>query len=204
MLKTALTIILGLSLATPAMAVRNGTVGKYSRNAVTVKAYQYLPSQCRPSIARATSTWNSNNPDFKYNYSTSNVSATGLETSNNTDFQVDYSSTMDKPGAWAEVRYRNNTTAGYSDADMYFNANRMFWTTASGSSVGDYYCPSSAGTAVPSTKADFESIALHEFGHGFGLDHFDDSNCSMYDYYDFGQNRRTLCSAEVTVAKNTY
>ena len=204
MMKRIMAVIVGLSLATPAVAVRNSTVGKYSRNAVTVKAYQNLPSQCRPAIARAVGTWNANNPDFRYNYLTSNISTTGLETSNDTDFQVDYASTMAVTGAWAEVRYRNNTTAGYADADMYFNANRMFWTTASGSSVGDYYCPSAGGSAVPSNKADFESIALHESGHGFGLDHFDSTGCSMYDYYDFGQNRRTLCSAEITVARNTY
>lgn len=204
MMKPIIAVLAALSIVTPAAAVRNGTVGKYSRNSVTVKAYQYLPAQCRPSIARAVSTWNANNPDFRYVYSTSNVSSTGLETANDNDHQVDYSNSMAKAGAWAEVRYRNNTTSGYPDTDMYWNANRMFYTSASGSNVGDYYCPSSGGTAVPSNKADFESIALHELGHGFGLDHFDATNCSMYDYYDFGQNRRTLCLAEVTVAKNTY
>lgn len=41
-----------------ALAVTNGTVGKYSRAAVTVKQNGGFPTQCRDAIARAVTTWN--------------------------------------------------------------------------------------------------------------------------------------------------
>jgi predicted Zn-dependent protease len=199
-----ITVAIGVTMATStAYAATNGTVGKYSRKAVKVKSNTGFPTQCRPAILRAVQTWNSKNPRFQYSYATTNT-APSIENGNDNDLQFDYSTSVTSANTIAETRYRNNTTAGYSDADIVFNFNKMFYTAASGDSVGELYCPAAAGTAVPADKLDLESTSLHELGHAFGLDHFTGTTCTMFATQSFGQNKRTPCAAEVTVFGSIY
>lgn len=52
------------------------------------------------------------------------------------------------------------------------------------------------GTTVPSGHVDFESVVLHELGHGHQLGHCLQPGCVMYPYINQGVTKRNLTSSE--------
>ncbi len=204
MTKLTQIVTASLLMALPAGAVQNGVIqyANYTRKVVTVKQNSNFPTQCRDAVSRAVSTWNVQTSPFAYSYSkTSNT--VSLENGNDNDLTLDYSFSVGSP-TLAEIRYGSATTAGHADADMIFNANMMFYGTASGSNVGDFFCPTASGQSVPATKTDLETVVLHELGHAFGLDHFTATSCTMYSNLAPGVSRRSPCSGEVTVFNGIY
>jgi uncharacterized repeat protein (TIGR01451 family) len=53
--------------------------------------------------------------------------------------------------------------------------------------------------AVGADQYDFETVAMHELGHGLGLGHSTDANSVMYPYLASGQARRALTDNDIAV-----
>jgi hypothetical protein len=197
-----------LGFAASAQTVAQPMGGKYNRTSVKVKIYDGIPSQCRASIARAISTLNAVGGKFQFSYTAANISTKSLDTPANddTDLQFEYRTGFSDPGtnAVAERTWPSTTPKVWTDVDIYFSTQKMFYTAASGNSVGDFDCPSAAGTILPTNKYDTESISLHELGHAVGLDHVLTGVCPMRDYMAKGDTRRKLCANEIDAFKKNY
>jgi acylphosphatase len=56
--------------------------------------------------------------------------------------------------------------------------------------------------STPPTGTDLPTVALHELGHGLGLDHSEDTSAVMYAYY--GGPRRELTADDITGIQSIY
>ncbi|MCR2834662.1 matrixin family metalloprotease [Parerythrobacter lacustris] len=200
-----LSAIIAALAACASQTVAAQTIGqKYDRTNVTVNQNSGLSTKCRPAIARAVATWNGQSSPFTYSYSTT-ATRSSLENGDDNNLTFDYTSDTTMGTALAQTRYDNAISGNrYRDADIYINANRLFYTTSSGDNIGEYFCPSSAGQTTPSNRYDFETVVLHELGHAFGLAHFSSTSCTLYASLAPGQQKRVPCSTEVGVFNSIY
>lgn len=188
------------------------------RTSTPVKIYTYFPDKCRPALARAVATINAVNSRFRLNHSATTTSSNNLESTNDSDLVVTYASGIDDPKdsndtlAIAPPVPSPKSTAlvygpGYlvSDTDVKFDYANLFYVSSTTQSAGDFFCPSAAGQSVEAGKIDFETVALHELLHGFGLTHFTASGCVMLAVAPpRGSSQRTLCSSERLQVQNLY
>ena len=221
-------VLLGATAAqaqtTPPPQLWNTSNWKYSgRSTIPVKMYQYVDSRCRPALARAVSTYSAQRSRLVFSHSSSTTTTYNLENGNNSDLIVSYfqTSAMDTPTALAETDYTKASGSSnvfgpgflVSDTDIRINFDYMMYGGDGGSSsVGRYYCPSTATTIPPLPSNwvdskliyDFETIMLHELTHAAGLSHWSDTNCAMRDGYQAHVQRRFYCTSEANFLKSLY
>ncbi len=90
------------------------------------------------------------------------------------------------------------------DANVYVNDAYILYANETPREK-DLWCETT--TTGMSTRSDFESVMIHEFGHVSGLEHRTDGTtgpCVMTTSYTPGKIRRSFCTDEAAKLRTVY
>lgn len=167
---------------------------------------------CLPSLSRAAARINGVGAKFTLSYTNPSwTSYTGSSAPNNYANTIIEAGTVSVPGRLAEVGYIMKTTAPtatstgvpyFASADMRVNRDILLYST--GTAGGQFHCPSTAATTVPSEKYDMEYTFTHELFHVAGLGHTNNTGCLMYTSQPLGSATPVFCGDESGMLLNIY
>lgn len=167
---------------------------------------------CLPALTRAVSRNNAVGAKFTLSYTSPGwTSYTHASAPNSYANSIVESGTVSVAGRLAEVGYVFKTTAPkattsgvpyFTAADIIVNKDVLLYN--SGTAGGQFHCPASGGTAVPTNKYDMEYTFTHELAHIAGLGHNSSAGCLMYTTQNFGAVTPAFCASESGMILNVY
>ncbi|MGH8073137.1 MAG: hypothetical protein ACREO4_03570 [Lysobacter sp.] len=205
----SLTLMLGLGLTTAASAATPDIPYRWPPSVGTKPVYIHsaMPALCDRGVLYALDTWNQAGARFAFTWPSNPITPYRHTEQGTTQDRAsitveDGPMPSEHPYAQAAT-YKTLGTDGYIvDADIIVNRNYLFYGS---NNTGAFYCAADRTSPPPSTKYDYQTVMAHELGHVIGFDeYYDDARCVTYAYLDYGDARRSLCTAEYLAFRSRY
>lgn len=172
-----------------------------------VYIYSAMPELCDNGVLYAIDTWNQAGATFAFTWPSNPITAYRNSEQGITQDRAQITiedGLMPPDNAYAQAAtLKAIGSDGYiNDADIFVNRNYLFYGA---NNTGKFYCAADRTSLPPSNLYDYQTVIAHELGHVIGFDdYYHDASCVMYAYLDYGQARRSLCSAEYAAFRSRY